>query len=142
MKLNSRDIRLGLECVLLVALGLTANKLTDQTIIICVGFIAGLQITSLSHIGVWSFNTGMSTGNLRGAVSAFSKALTGSQEEWAHALVMTTLCVAFTVGALVGSWLTSRLGELTLLPVAALVAATIAAAPRRLDPIPDWNNLQ
>lgn len=142
MRLNSRDIRLGVECVLLTALGLVANNLSDHTIIACVGFIAGVQITSLSHIGTWSFNTGMTTGNLRGTFSALSKALTGSEEEWAHALVMGALCTAFGAGALAGAWLTPRLGELTLLPVAALVAATIAAAPRGLDPIPGWKNLQ
>ena len=142
MQLNSRDIRLGLECVLLTALGFAAGKLSDHTVIACVGFIAGLQITSLSHIGGWSFNTGMTTGNLRGAVSALSKVLSGAQEERAHALVMGALCVAFAIGALVAAWLTPRMGNLTLLPVAALVAATLAAAPRGLDPIPDWKNLQ
>ncbi len=141
-RLNSRDIRLGFECVLLTALGLVANDLSDHTIIACVGFIAGVQITSLSHIGAWSFNTGMTTGNLRGAVSALSKALTGSEEEWAHALVMGVLCATFGAGALTGAWLTPRLGELTLLPVAALVAGTIAVAPRGLDPIPRWKDLR
>ena len=142
MKLNSRDIRLGVECVLLTTLGYAANTLSDHTVIACVGFIAGLQITSLSHIGGWSFNTGMTTGNLRGAVSALSKVVSGSQEERAHALVMGALCAAFAIGALMAAWLTPRLGGLTLLPVAALVAATIAAAPRGLDPIPGWKNLR
>ncbi len=142
MKLNSRDIRLGVESMLLTALGFAANTLSDHTVIACVGFIAGLQITSLSHIGRWSFNTGMTTGNLRGAVSALSKVLTGAQEERAHALVIGALCAAFAIGALVAAWLTPRLGSLTLLPVAALVAASLAAAPRGLDPIPDWKNLR
>ena len=140
--LNSRDVRLGAECVLLTVLGLAADTLSDHAVIACVGFIAGLQITSLSHIGGWSFNTGMTTGNLRGAVSALSKALAGAQEERAHALVLGALCVAFGTGALMGAWLTPRLGNLTLLPVAALVAATLAAAPRGLDPIPDWKDLR
>ena len=142
LKLNSRDIRLGVECALLTALGLTADGLSDQVVITCVGFIAGVQITSLSHIGAWSFNTGMTTGNLRSAVSAVSKALSGTDEEWAHALVMAALCIAFGAGALAGAWLTLRLGQWTLLPVVALVAATIAAAPRGLDPIPDWDDLR
>ncbi len=140
-KLNSRDIRLGVECVLLTALGFAADALSDHTVIACVGFIAGLQITSLSHIGQWSFNSGMTTGNLRGAVSALSKVLAGEQEERAHARVLGALCAAFGLGALMAAWLTPRLGNLTLLPVAALVAVTIAAAPR-LDPIPDWQNLR
>ena len=142
MKLNSRDIRLGAECVLLTALGTAANALSDHTVIACVGFIAGLQITSLSHIGGWSFNTGMTTGNLRGAVTALTNALAGVPEERTHALVLGALCGAFGFGGLFAALLTPRLGNLTLLPIAALVAATIAAAPRRLDPIPDWRNLE
>ena len=77
----------------------------------------------------------MTTGNLRGAVGALSKALTGSEEEWARVLVMMALCAAFGVGASAGAGLTPRVEELTLLPVAALVAAAIAVAPRRLDSI-------
>ncbi len=142
MVLNSRDVRLAAECVFLTVLGFAANALSDHAIVALVGFIAGLQITSLSHIGAWSFNTGMTTGNLRGALSAFSKALTGSGEEWPHALVMAALCIAFGVGALAGAWLTPRLEQWTVLPIAGLVAATIAAAPRGLDPIPEWKNLQ
>ena len=142
MKLNSRDIRLAVECMLLTALGFAADTLSDHSVIVCVGFIAGLQITSLSHIGGWTFNTGMTTGNLRGAISAFSKVLDGAQEERAHALVLGALCLAFGMGALMGAWLTPRLQNLTLLPIAALVAATLAAAPRGLDPIPDWKDLR
>ena len=140
--LNSRDVRLGVECMLLVALALVADAMPDRDVTACVGFIAGVQITSLSHIGTWSFNTGMATGNLRGAASALSKALTGSEEEWPHALTLSLLCAAFAAGALAGAWLTPRLGGMTLLPVAALVAAAIAAAPRRSDPIPGWNDLR
>ena len=140
--LDARGIRLGCEGLLLTALAFAAAHLSDRSITACVGFIAGLQITSLSHIGGWSFNTGMTTGNLRGAVSALSKVLTGAPEERAHALVIGALCVAFAIGALMGAWLTPRLGNLTLLPVAALVAAALAAAPRGLDPIPDWKNLR
>ncbi len=140
-KLNSRDIRLGFECVLLVALAFVADTMPDDAVTACVGFVAGVQITSLSHIGAWSFNTGMTTGNLRGAVNALGKALAGAEEEWPHALAMAALCAAFAVGALAGAWLTPQLGGMALLPVAALVAAAIAVAPRGLDPIPDWNDL-
>jgi uncharacterized membrane protein YoaK (UPF0700 family) len=75
-RLNSRNVRLGVECVMLVALGLSADDMPDWTITACVGFIAGVQITSLSHIGSWSFHTGMMTGNLRAGVSALANALT------------------------------------------------------------------
>jgi hypothetical protein len=75
-------------------------------------------------------------------VSALAKALTGSAEEWPHAAAMFLLCFAFGFGAAAGAWLTPRLGGATLLAVAALTAAAIAASPRGLDPIPDWSNLE
>jgi uncharacterized membrane protein YoaK (UPF0700 family) len=141
-RLNSRNIRLGVACVMLVVLGPFADRMSDPAVTACVGFIAGVQITSLSHIGSWSFNTGMTTGNLLAGVSALAKAFTGAAEEWPHAAAMFLLCVAFGVGATAGAWLTPRLGGATLLAVAALIAAAITAGPRRLDPIPDWRDLE
>lgn len=140
--LNSRNVRLALECMMLLALWPFVHRMPDRVITACVGFIAGVQITSLSHIGSWSLNTGMTTGNLNAGVSALVKALTGSTSEWPHAAVMFTLCVAFCAGAIGGAWLTPRLGGGTLGAIAALIAAVIAVAPWRLDPIPDWSHLK
>jgi uncharacterized membrane protein YoaK (UPF0700 family) len=140
--LNSRNVRLGVECVMLVTLAQFSDGMPDRAVTACVGFIAGLQITSLSHIGSWSFNTGMMTGNLREGVSALVKAFTGSSEEWSHAVILFVLCFAFGAGAAAGAWLTPRLGGATLVPVAGLIAAVIVAGPRGLDPIPDWSDLK
>jgi uncharacterized membrane protein YoaK (UPF0700 family) len=141
-RVNSRNIRLAAACAMLVGLGLLADGMSDRAVTACAGFIAGVQITSLSHIGSWSFNTGMTTGNLLAGVSALAKALTGLAEEWPHAAAMFLLCFAFGAGAAAGAWLTPRLGGATPLPVAALVAAAIAAGPWGLDPIPDWSDLE
>jgi uncharacterized membrane protein YoaK (UPF0700 family) len=138
-RFNSRDVRLAVACAMLVALGLFADRMSDRTVTACVGFIAGVQITSLSHIGSWSFNTGMTTGNLLAGIGALAKALTGSAEDWPHAAAMFLLCFAFGIGATAGAWLTPRLAGATLLAVAALIAAAIAVSPRGLDPIPDWS---
>jgi uncharacterized membrane protein YoaK (UPF0700 family) len=50
-RLNSRSIRLGVECVMLVAVGLCSHRMPDWAVTACVGFVAGVEITSLSHIG-------------------------------------------------------------------------------------------
>ena len=125
-----------------VMLGLLAHRMSDRAVTACVGFVAGAQITSLSKIGSWSLNTGMTTGNLRAGASALAKALTGSAEEWSHAGTMFLLCFAFAAGAAGGAWLTPWLGGATLMPVAALIAAAVVAGPRGLDPIPDWTDLK
>ena len=77
--MNSRTVRLAGECVLLVVLAVMVGRLAEDAMTACVGFIAAVQITSLSHIGRWSFNTGMTTGNLRGAVSGLARAMTEGQ---------------------------------------------------------------
>lgn len=138
---NSRNIRLGVECAMLVALAFAADRMPNGAVTACVGFIAGVQITSLSHIGSWSFNTGMTTGNLRSGMSALAKASTGSAKEWPRAGTMLLLCFAFAGGAAFGAWLTPWFRGKTLLPVAALIAVGIAAGPRELDPIPEWSDL-
>lgn len=138
---NSRNIRLGAECLMLVTLGLVATRLPGRIVTACVGFIAAVQITSLSRIGSWSFNTGMMTGNLRSSATALVKATTGSREEWPHAGAMIVLCVAFAVGVTLGAWLTPRIGPATLAAVAALIALVIVVGPPDLDPIPDWSQL-
>ena len=138
---NSRNVRLGLACLMMIALALLADRMPDPAVTACVGLIAGVQMTSLSHIGSWTLNTGMMTGNLLAGVSALTKALAGAAEEWPHAVAMLVLCVAFAAGAVGGAWLTPRFGEETLLAVAALIAAAIAASPLALDPIPEWSDL-
>ena len=135
--LNSRTIRLGVECALLVALGAWADRLSNDVVTACVGFLAALQITTLSHIGSWSFNTGMTTGNLRGAMSALSKALFDplSPENWLHAAVLGLLCAAFAGGAIAGGCLTPRWRGWTLLAVAAAVLAAALVSASAPDPL-------
>jgi uncharacterized membrane protein YoaK (UPF0700 family) len=140
-RVNSRNIRLGAECLMLVALGLVATRLPADIVTACIGFIAAVQITSLSHIGSWSFNTGMTTGNLRSGATALVKATTGSSEEWPHAAAMFVLCIAFALGAVAGAWLTPRVGSATLVAVTALIGLVIVAGPPDLDPIPEWSKL-
>jgi uncharacterized membrane protein YoaK (UPF0700 family) len=129
----------------LVALGLVATRLPGRAVTVCVGFIAAVQITNLSHIGSWSFNTGMMTGNLRSGATALVQATTGSNQEWPHAGVMLVLCVAFAIGATVGVWLTPRIGSATLTGVSALIAFVMPPALRISPRFPtgaNWTDAQ
>ena len=136
--LNSRNMRLCAECVVLLILALAVNGLPDSVVTACVGFIAAVQITSLSHIGSASFNTGMTTGNLRGAVSAAVAWWLdpSSKKDRAKAATLGWICLAFVVGALGGGVVTLRLGNGTVLVIAGLVALAILVTWRTPDPIP------
>lgn len=135
---NSRTVRLTGECVLLVVLATIVGRLTDDVVTAWVGFIAAVQITSLSHIGKWSFNTGMTTGNLRSAVSALARALVEEQprSDWLQAAAVGCICVAFAAGALLGGYLTPWWHGGTLYAIAALVLAGTLACITLADPMP------
>jgi uncharacterized membrane protein YoaK (UPF0700 family) len=121
--LNSRNVRLTVECVLLVALALIASPLPNGVVTACVGFIAAVQITSLSHIGDVTFNTGMTTGNLRGAFSAASAVLydPASKKDRTRAVALGSICLAFAVGAVLGGFCTLHFGDQTLFITACMV---------------------
>ncbi len=136
--LNSRNVRLGAECVVLAGLALVAGRLPNDLVTACVGFVAAVQITSLSHIGAASFNTGMTTGNLRGFVSATVAMWLdpSSQQDRGKSVLMGSMCLAFLAGALLGGLVTRRLGDATVLVIAGLVACAVAVMWRTPDPLP------
>ena len=121
--LNSRNVRLTVECVLLVALALIANRLPNGAVTASVGFIAAVQITSLSHIGDVTFNTGMTTGNLLGAFSAAGAMLyePASKKDGARAIALGSMCLAFAVGAVLGGVCTLHFGDRALFITAGVV---------------------
>ena len=137
-RLNSRTFRLAAEVALLLALGFTVSDLPQDAVPACVGFIAAVQITSLSHIGSANFNTGMTTGNLRGAVSAAVSAWVNPARtpDFHRAAILGWICLAFLVGALVGGFSTRRFGDTTVFVVAAMVACATSVMWCTPDPLP------
>lgn len=133
---NSRNARLLVEAVGLAALAVTAPRLTNHVVTAAVGFLAALQITSLSRIGGWSFNTGMTTGNLRGALSAASSAWidpadTGRRDQ---AFALGWICAAFPLGAAAGAFAALHYGDAALVGAAAAVLAAVLVGRNVPDP--------
>ena len=136
--LNSRNVRLSAECVVLLILALAVGKLPNGIVAACVGFVAAIQITSLSHIGSAGFNTGMTTGNLRGAVSAAVATWLdpSSGKNPAKAVTLGWMCLSFAAGALAGGSVTYHFGDGTVFVIAGLVASAVLVMWRTPDPIP------
>jgi uncharacterized membrane protein YoaK (UPF0700 family) len=141
--LNSRNVRLTVECVILAALALIAGRLPDGAVTACVGFTAAVQITSFSHIGDVTFNTGMTTGNLFGAFSAASEVLYEpvSKKDRTRAVALGSMCVAFAAGAVLGGFFTLHFGDQTLFVTAGMVGLATLLMWRTPDPIPSGPEL-
>lgn len=136
--LNSRNVRLSAECVALFILALVVGRLPNEVVTACVGFVAAVQITSLSHIGSASFNTGMTTGNLRGGISAAVAAWLdpSSKKDRDKAATLGWMCLAFVTGALLGGVATRGIGDGAVFVIIGLVAFAVLVLWRTPDPIP------
>jgi uncharacterized membrane protein YoaK (UPF0700 family) len=116
------------ELAVVCALILLGRRLPDAVIVPAISFVAAVQSATLTRIGSWSFNSTMTTGNLRTAAAAFVLWLQGREaaDNRAKALAFALICGAFLAGAILGGVFT-RLDEgRALIPCAAIVVAGIA----------------
>jgi uncharacterized membrane protein YoaK (UPF0700 family) len=128
-RLDSRPVRLGVEAVALAALAWYAARMPDGVVVTVVAFLAGLQISSYSRLEGWSFNTGMTTGNLWNGLTALTEALatrTDRAPNLRKAGVLGLLVVSFIAGAIGAGYATLHLHDRALFGTAGLVAAAAA----------------
>jgi uncharacterized membrane protein YoaK (UPF0700 family) len=92
-----------------------------------ISFVAAIQTSCLDTIGAWSFNSAMTTGNLRGATAGLIAWIKGRDPEdnRSKAIGLGLICVAFLAGALGGGYYTRLDENHALAPCAAIVAIGI-----------------
>jgi uncharacterized membrane protein YoaK (UPF0700 family) len=101
-----------LEIAVLAVVGALPGSLSNTVVILAVAFVAALQSTTFGKLGEWSVNTTMTTGNLRTATSAAYRALIHRERAAApQAVALGVVCVAFLLGAALGTLLTHELHD-------------------------------
>jgi uncharacterized membrane protein YoaK (UPF0700 family) len=126
------------ELAILATLTAVGTRLPDDGVVPLISFVAALQNTSFNKVGLWSFNSAMTTGNLRDATSGW--VLWSAGRETAanrrQAIILSLICFSFVVGALCGSSYTRRNSAHALLPCVAVVAAGFLLTYRELRRAP------
>ncbi|WP_020498582.1 YoaK family protein [Sciscionella marina] len=120
-----RPMRLALvlEILVLAVLAVVPGGLGDTAVVVLVAYAAAVQATSFRTLRRWSYNSVMTTGNLRTATSAAFRAVAGQDREAAEqAGAFGAICLGFLAGAAAGAPLTLLLGDAATWPVAALLA--------------------
>jgi uncharacterized membrane protein YoaK (UPF0700 family) len=114
----------ALEFSTLTALSFVGYRLPDSYVVPMISFVAAIQSTSFSAVGPWSFNSAMTTGNLRDATSGLALWLVGrgTMEDRDEGVALSLICLFFLVGALCGGIYTRLDQEHALIPCAAVVA--------------------
>jgi uncharacterized membrane protein YoaK (UPF0700 family) len=114
----------GVELVILAALAVVGDSLSNACVVPIISFVAALQNTGFDRIGSWPFNSAMTTGNLRDAISGLVLWIAGREtvENRRKAKILGLICISFVVGALCGGGYT-RIGVgHALVPCLAIVA--------------------
>lgn len=117
----------GFELLILTAISLFGNTLPDAWIVPTISFVAAIQNTSLDKVGRWSFNSAMTTGNLRDVSSGLVLWMMGCDvaENRERAIALGLICCSFVAGGLLGGSYTRVYGKYALGPCIALVAVGI-----------------
>ncbi|GIF99544.1 YoaK family protein [Catellatospora citrea] len=103
---------LVLEILVLIVVGLLPSGVSDDLVAVMISFVASVQITSFGMIGRWTFNTTVTTTNLRNAAQAvYGAVVRHERDAAAQARRLWPAIASFAVGALLGGLVTVHLGD-------------------------------
>ncbi|MEU8076284.1 YoaK family protein [Catellatospora citrea] len=103
---------LVLEILVLIVVGLLPSGVSNDLVAVMISFVASVQITSFGMIGRWTFNTTVTTTNLRNAAQAvFGAVVRHDRDAAAQARSLWPAVGSFAVGALLGGVSTVHLGD-------------------------------
>src|ERR1700737_2804428 len=115
---------LVLEIAVWVVGGFLPAGIPDLVVTITIAFVTSIQVSTFGTLIRWSYNTTVMTGNLRSAAHALYLATVAHDLEARQRFRgFATIILCFLTGALLGAYLTDRLG-----PKAAWVASGILLA--------------
>ncbi len=101
---------LALECVILFIVGWMPGSVPNMIITISVAFVSSLQIGTFNKLGKWSYNSTITTGNLRTATSAsYDAFLNHNQEAMKKFKDFAAIILSFISGALIGTFFSTTL---------------------------------
>ena len=123
----------AVEATVLSIILATQSSLPNSFVVPMISFAAAVQVTSFGSLGDLTFNSAMTTGNLRKTVAAFGSMLAGQEPENNRKAFLTigAVCLCFFLGGLLGASTTKAHPAYSLIPplVGILVAAVLSRAP-------------
>ncbi len=120
------------ELILLFALTLAGHQLPSIVVVTAVSFVAAVQHSSFTAVGVWQFNSAMTTGNLREAVSGLVlwRLHRDEQANRRQFFVLGAICLMFALGGLIGGLVTLHYSRYALGPCLPAVATAVVCSHR------------
>ncbi len=122
-----------IELAVLVVLACGGSHVPEAWIVPVISFVAALQITSFDTLGPWSFNSAMTTGNLKNATVGLMMWLLGREPAANRGMLVISsiACISFLVGAILGGLVSRHNERFALVPCIAIVLSGVVLTWRR-----------
>ena len=125
---------LALECVILFIVGWLPGSVPNMIITISVAFVSSLQIGTFNKLGEWSYNSTITTGNLRTAASAFYDGFVNHHEEGTKKFIaFVAIIVSFINGALIGTFFSAIFEYKAIWIASGIILVTTTLYHRRIE---------
>ncbi len=121
-----------LECVILFIVGCLPDSVPNMLITMSIAFVSSLQIATFNKLEEWSYNSTITTGNLRTAAQASYAAFADHDQEARRKFIsFTAIILSFISGALIGTFFSTLLGNIAIWIAAGIILFTIILYHKR-----------
>ncbi len=123
----------AIELFVLFFLSFGAVGMRESYVVPLISFAAALQNSSFGAVGPWTFNSAMTTGNLRNATSGFVLWQLGrhTRHNRSQFVVSALAIISFSTGAFLGAFITRFAPNYALVPCLLLVSLGLVLTLRQ-----------
>lgn len=115
-----------LEFLILLLVGFLPASIPNMIITMAIAFVSSLQIATFNKLGDWSYNSTITTGNLRTAAQASYAAFFSHDEESMHKFKSFAAIILFFIGGtLTGTFFSTILGYFAIWIAAGIILVTV-----------------
>lgn len=117
---------LVVECIILFIVGFLPASLPNMIVTMTVAFVSSLQIATFNKLENWSYNSTITTGNLRTAAQASYGAFANhNPEDMKKFRGFSFILLSFISGALIGTFSSTYLGNYAIWIVSGILLLTV-----------------
>ncbi|MFE6167874.1 YoaK family protein [Viridibacillus arvi] len=123
---SHRQAVLLLEFAILFIVGWLPASVPNMLITMCIAFVSSLQIATFNKLEKWSYNSTITTGNLRTAAQASYTAFVKNDPESMRKFKgFTAIILSFILGALIGTFFCTYIGKTAIWIAAGIILITV-----------------
>ncbi|MFS0784718.1 YoaK family protein [Bacillus sp. 1P06AnD] len=115
-----------LECLILFIVGWLPASVPNMIVTMSIAFVSSLQIATFNKLENWSYNSTITTGNLRTAAQAsYGAFVEHNKEAMRKFKAFSGIILSFIAGALIGTFFSTYMGKTSIWIAAGIILLTV-----------------